>query len=127
MWLEASTQVFFALGLGMGPLIGLSSHSKRSSHVLRDAIVIGVILLVVSLFAATVVFSVVGFKAQLMKMDACELVVRLRVCVCVCGVWYVVCVWCVWCVCGVCVVCVWCVWCVCVCGMYVLYGMMCLC
>ncbi|KAL5467560.1 hypothetical protein EMCRGX_G031812 [Ephydatia muelleri] len=74
MWLEASTQVFFALGLAMGPLIGLSSHSTRSHHVLRDAILIGVILLVVSLFSAIVVFSVVGFKAQLMNVDSCELV-----------------------------------------------------
>ena len=83
MWLEASTQVFFALGLAMGPLIGLSSHSTRSHHVLRDAILIGVILLVVSLFSAIVVFSVVGFKAQLMNVDSCELVVSVW-CVCVC-------------------------------------------
>lgn len=74
MWLEASTQVFFALGLAMGPLIGLSSHSKRSSHVLRDAFLVGVTLLAVSLFSAIIVFSVVGLKAQLMKMNPCELV-----------------------------------------------------
>lgn len=64
VWLEASTQIFFSLGLSVGVIVALSSFSDPKHNVAVDSVVVCLINSGTSLFASIVVFSVVGFKAN---------------------------------------------------------------
>ncbi|KAJ7394072.1 hypothetical protein OS493_003746 [Desmophyllum pertusum] len=64
VWLEAATQVFFSVGVGFGTLIAMSSYNPIHNNCRRDAIFISVTDSLTSVFAAVVVFSVLGFKAH---------------------------------------------------------------
>ncbi|XP_069181360.1 sodium-dependent neutral amino acid transporter B(0)AT3 isoform X2 [Procambarus clarkii] len=64
VWLEAGTQIFFSLGLAFGGLIAFSSYNPVHNNCFRDAVVCGIINCCTAIFAAIVVFSVLGFKAH---------------------------------------------------------------
>lgn len=64
VWLEAATQVFFSVGVGFGTLIAMSSYNPIHNNCRRDAIFISLTDSFTSVFAAVVVFSVLGFKAH---------------------------------------------------------------
>lgn len=64
MWLEAATQVFFSVGVGFGTLIAMSSYNPIHNNCRRDAIFISLTDSFTSVFAAVVVFSVLGFKVR---------------------------------------------------------------
>ncbi|RXG60620.1 Sodium-dependent neutral amino acid transporter B(0)AT3, partial [Armadillidium vulgare] len=64
VWLEAGTQIFFSLGLAFGGLIAFSSYNPVHNNCFRDAVVCGMINCCTAIFAAIVVFSVLGFKAH---------------------------------------------------------------
>ncbi|KAL9985278.1 hypothetical protein ACROYT_G007658 [Oculina patagonica] len=64
VWLEAATQVFFSVGVGFGTLIAMSSYNPIHNNCRRDAIFISLTDSLTSVFAAIVVFSVLGFKAH---------------------------------------------------------------
>ncbi|CAL4082243.1 unnamed protein product, partial [Meganyctiphanes norvegica] len=70
VWLEAGTQIFFSLGLAFGGLIAFSSYNPVHNNCFRDALVCGIINCCTAIFAAIVVFSVLGFKANL-TYDEC--------------------------------------------------------
>ncbi|XP_076046810.1 sodium-dependent neutral amino acid transporter B(0)AT3 [Oratosquilla oratoria] len=70
VWLEAGTQIFFSLGLAFGGLIAFSSYNPVHNNCFRDAIVCGLINCCTAIFAAVVVFSVLGFKANI-TYDEC--------------------------------------------------------
>ncbi|XP_042205325.1 sodium-dependent neutral amino acid transporter B(0)AT3-like isoform X2 [Homarus americanus] len=65
VWLEAGTQIFFSLGLAFGGLIAFSSYNPIHNNCFRDAVVCGIINCCTAIFAAVVVFSVLGFKAHI--------------------------------------------------------------
>nr|XP_053642981.1 sodium-dependent neutral amino acid transporter B(0)AT3-like [Cherax quadricarinatus] len=65
VWLEAGTQIFFSLGLAFGGLIAFSSYNPVHNNCFRDAVVCGIINCCTAIFAAIVVFSVLGFKAHI--------------------------------------------------------------
>jgi len=64
VWLEAATQVFFSVGVGFGTLIAMSSYNPIHNNCRRDAILVPLTDSLTSVFAAVVVFSVLGFKAH---------------------------------------------------------------
>ncbi|XP_071529931.1 sodium-dependent neutral amino acid transporter B(0)AT3-like isoform X1 [Panulirus ornatus] len=70
VWLEAGTQIFFSLGLAFGGLIAFSSYNPVHNNCFRDAVVCGIINCCTAIFAAIVVFSVLGFKANI-TFDEC--------------------------------------------------------
>lgn len=70
VWLEAGTQIFFSLGLAFGGLIAFSSYNPVHNNCFRDAVVCGLINCCTAIFAAIVVFSVLGFKAH-MQYEEC--------------------------------------------------------
>ena len=69
VWLEAATQVFFSVGVGFGTLIAMSSYNPIHNNCRRDAILVSLTDSLTSVFAAVVVFSVLGFKVRLVFND----------------------------------------------------------
>lgn len=65
VWLEAGTQIFFSLGLAFGGLIAFSSYNPVSNHCYRDAVLVSLTNFFTSMFAAVVIFAVIG------KLDSC--------------------------------------------------------
>lgn len=66
VWLDAATQIFYSFGLGFGGLISFSSYNDIHNNVQRDAIMISLCNWFTALFASSVIFAVLGFKATLM-------------------------------------------------------------
>ncbi|XP_015779944.1 PREDICTED: sodium-dependent neutral amino acid transporter B(0)AT1-like isoform X1 [Acropora digitifera] len=71
VWLEAVSQVFFSVGVGFGTLIAMSSYNHIHNNCKRDAIFISLTDSFTSVFAAVVVFSMLGFKATT-SLNECQ-------------------------------------------------------
>jgi len=63
VWLEAGTQIFFSLGLAFGGLIAYASYNPVNNNCARDALLVAFTNCSTSLFAAIIIFSIMGFKA----------------------------------------------------------------
>ncbi|XP_052258716.1 sodium- and chloride-dependent transporter XTRP3-like [Dreissena polymorpha] len=72
VWLDAATQIFFSFGLGFGGLISFSSYNNIHNNCQRDTILISLTNWFTAIFASSVVFAVLGFKATLMMENCVE-------------------------------------------------------
>ncbi|XP_054620657.1 sodium-dependent neutral amino acid transporter B(0)AT1-like [Dunckerocampus dactyliophorus] len=69
-WLDAGAQVFYAFGLAWGGLISFSSYNPVHNNCVQDAVILSVITGLTSVYAATVTYSIIGFRAT-EKYDMC--------------------------------------------------------
>ncbi|XP_041350515.1 sodium-dependent serotonin transporter-like [Gigantopelta aegis] len=65
IWIDAAAQTFFSLGPGFGVLLALSSYNKFNNNCFSDAVLTTSINCVTSLLAGLVVFSMLGYMADL--------------------------------------------------------------
>ncbi|XP_071377562.1 sodium-dependent neutral amino acid transporter B(0)AT1-like [Centroberyx affinis] len=69
-WLDAGAQVFYAFGLGWGGLISFSSYNPIHNNCKQDALILSAVTGFTSVYAATVIYSIIGFRAT-EKYDNC--------------------------------------------------------
>ncbi|XP_076343250.1 sodium- and chloride-dependent GABA transporter 1-like [Tachypleus tridentatus] len=65
VWVTAETQVFFTFGVGFGSVVTLGSYNKFSHNFFRDGYILCLINPATSIFAGSVVFSVLRHMAYL--------------------------------------------------------------
>ncbi|XP_069032613.1 sodium-dependent neutral amino acid transporter B(0)AT1-like [Embiotoca jacksoni] len=77
-WLDAGAQVFYSFGLAWGGLISFSSYNPVHNNCVQDAVILSVVTGLTSIYAATVTYSIIGFRAT-EKYDTCisENIMRL--------------------------------------------------
>ncbi|XP_068431315.1 sodium-dependent neutral amino acid transporter B(0)AT1-like [Clinocottus analis] len=69
-WLDAGAQVFYSFSLAFGSLISFSSYNPIHNNCEQDAIIISIINGCTSIYAATVIYTIIGFRAT-EQFDAC--------------------------------------------------------
>ncbi|XP_074469656.1 sodium-dependent neutral amino acid transporter B(0)AT1-like [Sebastes fasciatus] len=69
-WLDAGAQVFYSFSLAFGGLISFSSYNPIHNNCEQDAVIISIINGCTSIYAATVIYSIIGFRAT-EQFDAC--------------------------------------------------------
>uniref|UniRef100_A0A667X069 Transporter n=1 Tax=Myripristis murdjan TaxID=586833 RepID=A0A667X069_9TELE len=69
-WLDAGTQVFYSFSLAFGGLISFSSYNSIHNNCEQDAVIISIINGCTSVYSATVIYSIIGFRAT-EKYDNC--------------------------------------------------------
>uniref|UniRef100_A0A671U374 Transporter n=1 Tax=Sparus aurata TaxID=8175 RepID=A0A671U374_SPAAU len=62
-WLDAGAQVFYAFGLAWGGLISFSSYNPIHNNCIQDAVILSIVTGLTSIYAATVTYSIIGFRA----------------------------------------------------------------
>uniref|UniRef100_A0A8B9JAB9 Transporter n=1 Tax=Astyanax mexicanus TaxID=7994 RepID=A0A8B9JAB9_ASTMX len=68
-WLDAGAQVLFSFSLAFGGLISFSSYNPVNNCE-KDAVIISIINGLTSVYSATVIYSIIGFRAT-EKYDVC--------------------------------------------------------
>ncbi|XP_056141700.1 solute carrier family 6 member 19b [Lampris incognitus] len=69
-WLDAGAQVFYSFSLAFGGLISFSSYNSVHNNCEQDAVIISIINGITSVFAATVIYTIIGFRAT-DRYDTC--------------------------------------------------------
>ncbi|XP_012686873.1 sodium-dependent neutral amino acid transporter B(0)AT1-like [Clupea harengus] len=69
-WLDAGAQVFYSFSLAFGGLISFSSYNPVHNNCELDAVIISLVNGFTSVYAAIVVYSIIGFRAT-ESFDAC--------------------------------------------------------
>ncbi|GLD57932.1 sodium-dependent neutral amino acid transporter B(0)AT1-like protein [Lates japonicus] len=69
-WLDAGAQVFYSFSLAFGGLISFSSYNSIHNNCEQDAVLISIINGCTSVYSATVIYSIIGFRAT-QKYDDC--------------------------------------------------------
>uniref|UniRef100_A0A8C9XYL9 Transporter n=1 Tax=Sander lucioperca TaxID=283035 RepID=A0A8C9XYL9_SANLU len=69
-WLDTGAQVFYAFGVGWGGLISFSSYNPVHNNCMQDAVILSVVTGLTSIYAATVTYTIIGFRAT-EKYDSC--------------------------------------------------------
>ena len=62
IWLDAASQMFFSLCLGYGTVISFSSYNKTKNNCIYDTFTIVLINCGTSIFAGTVIYSILGHR-----------------------------------------------------------------
>ncbi|XP_033837410.1 solute carrier family 6 member 19b [Periophthalmus magnuspinnatus] len=62
-WLDAGAQVFYSFSLAFGGLISFSSYNSVHNNCEQDAVIISTINGLTSVYSATVIYSIIGFRA----------------------------------------------------------------
>ncbi|KAM6899807.1 sodium-dependent neutral amino acid transporter B(0)AT1-like [Xenentodon cancila] len=70
-WLDAGAQVFYSFSLAFGGLISFSSYNSVHNNCEQDAILISIINGCTSVYSATVIYSIIGFRAT-ERFDECN-------------------------------------------------------
>uniref|UniRef100_I3JAT3 Transporter n=1 Tax=Oreochromis niloticus TaxID=8128 RepID=I3JAT3_ORENI len=70
-WLDAGAQVFYSFSLAFGGLISFSSYNSVHNNCEQDAVLISIINGCTSVYSATVIYSIIGFRAT-QKFDECQ-------------------------------------------------------
>ncbi|XP_067929666.1 sodium-dependent proline transporter-like [Watersipora subatra] len=69
IWVDATTQIFYSLGLSGGSVMTYASYNRYNNNVLRDCLIVGIGNSLTSFFAGFPVFCVAGYMAQRMGTD----------------------------------------------------------
>lgn len=69
-WLDAGAQVFYSFSLAFGGLISFSSYNSIHNNCEQDAVLISLINGCTSVYSATVIYSIIGFRAT-QNFDDC--------------------------------------------------------
>ncbi|XP_069469883.1 sodium-dependent neutral amino acid transporter B(0)AT1 isoform X2 [Ambystoma mexicanum] len=69
-WLDAGAQVFYSFSLAFGGLISFSSYNSVHNNCEKDAVTISIINGCTSIYAATVIYAIIGFRATA-RYDDC--------------------------------------------------------
>ncbi|XP_065140019.1 sodium-dependent neutral amino acid transporter B(0)AT1-like [Paramisgurnus dabryanus] len=69
-WLDAGAQVFYSFSLAFGGLIAFSSYNSVHNNCEQDAVIISIINGMTSIYAAIVIYSIIGFRAT-ERFDEC--------------------------------------------------------
>ncbi|XP_075305820.1 sodium-dependent neutral amino acid transporter B(0)AT1-like [Odontesthes bonariensis] len=69
-WLDAGAQVFYAFSIAWGGLISFSSYNPVHNNCMQDAVILTVVTGLTSIYAATVTYTIIGFRAT-EKYDSC--------------------------------------------------------
>uniref|UniRef100_A0A4W4GHQ0 Transporter n=1 Tax=Electrophorus electricus TaxID=8005 RepID=A0A4W4GHQ0_ELEEL len=69
-WLDAGAQVFYSFSLAFGGLISFSSYNSVHNNCEQDAVTISIINGFTSIYAAIVIYSIIGFRAT-ERFDDC--------------------------------------------------------
>uniref|UniRef100_A0A3Q0SI78 Transporter n=1 Tax=Amphilophus citrinellus TaxID=61819 RepID=A0A3Q0SI78_AMPCI len=70
-WLDAGAQVFYSFSVAFGGLISFSSYNSVHNNCEQDAVLISIINGCTSVYSATVIYSIIGFRAT-QKFDECQ-------------------------------------------------------
>ncbi|KAK1172254.1 sodium-dependent neutral amino acid transporter B(0)AT1-like [Acipenser oxyrinchus oxyrinchus] len=70
-WLNAGAQVLYSFSLAFGGLISFSSYNSVHNNCEQDAMIISVVNGFTSVYAATVIYSIIGFRAT-ERYDDCN-------------------------------------------------------
>uniref|UniRef100_T1J119 Transporter n=1 Tax=Strigamia maritima TaxID=126957 RepID=T1J119_STRMM len=74
VWGDAALQIFFALSPAWGGLITLASYNKFNNNCYQDALIVAVSNVVTSFFAGFVIFSVIGYLANELRVEVGKVV-----------------------------------------------------
>ncbi|CAB1334777.1 unnamed protein product [Coregonus sp. 'balchen'] len=70
-WLDAGAQVFYSFSIAFGGLISFSSYNSVHNNCEQDAVIISAVNGFTSVYAATVIYTIIGFRAT-ERFDSCR-------------------------------------------------------
>uniref|UniRef100_A0A8C4RA81 Transporter n=1 Tax=Eptatretus burgeri TaxID=7764 RepID=A0A8C4RA81_EPTBU len=70
VWMDAATQIFYSVGLGFGAVMAFSSYNNIHNNCEGDAVFLSLVNSFTSIFIAIPIFSILGFKANLLFNNA---------------------------------------------------------
>ncbi|XP_002741555.1 sodium- and chloride-dependent GABA transporter 1-like [Saccoglossus kowalevskii] len=74
VWVDAASQIFFSLGVGISSLISLGSYNKYSNNIVIDSLVVCFVNCGTSFYAGFMVFATLGFMAHEQNVEVSEVV-----------------------------------------------------
>jgi solute carrier family 6 amino acid transporter-like protein 5/7/9/14 len=74
IWFDAAVQIFFTMSTSYGGLITLASYNKFNQNTLRDTFIVTISNALTAIFAGFVVFSYIGYLAELTHQDVKDVV-----------------------------------------------------